>query len=123
MLKSEVFEKALQEVVAQTEISRERILSQETCVEVVDARHILMYIMHSLGFYPRQIAELMNCTPSNSARRSGSFTTAFLPITSWNSTSTLFPRAYSTILRKFRNSRETLTQSHSHLSAQTSKHL
>lgn len=50
MLKSEVFEKALQEVVAQTEISRERILSQETCVEVVDARHILMYIMHSLGF-------------------------------------------------------------------------
>lgn len=65
MLKSEVFEKVLQEVVAQTEISRERILSQETCVEVVDARHILIYIMHTLGFYPRQIAELMNCTPAN----------------------------------------------------------
>lgn len=45
MLKSEVFEKALQEVVAQTEISRERILSQETCVEVVDARHILMSLV------------------------------------------------------------------------------
>lgn len=29
MLKSEVFEKALQEVVAQTEISRERILSRK----------------------------------------------------------------------------------------------
>lgn len=65
MLKSEVFEKVLIEVTAQTEISRERILSQETCVEVVDARHILMFIMHSLGFYPRQIAELMNCTPAN----------------------------------------------------------
>lgn len=65
MLKSEVFEKVLQEVVAQTEITRDRILSQEICVEVVDARHILMYIMHTLGFYPRQIAELMNCSPSN----------------------------------------------------------
>lgn len=73
MLKSEVFEKALQEVVAQTEISRERILSQETCVEVVDARHILRYIMHSLGFYPRQIAELMNCTPSNVRKALGQF--------------------------------------------------
>lgn len=73
MLKSEVFEKVLQEVVAQTEISRERILSQETCVEVVDARHILIYIMHTLGFYPRQIAELMNCTPANVRKALGLF--------------------------------------------------
>ena len=52
MLKSEVFEKVLQEVVAQTEISRERILSQETCVEVVDARHTLIYKCTLWGFIP-----------------------------------------------------------------------
>lgn len=65
MLKSEVFANVLHTVAAQTEVDKERILSQEKNTEVVDARHILIYIMHTLGFYPYQIAELVKCTPTN----------------------------------------------------------
>jgi chromosomal replication initiation ATPase DnaA len=41
------------------EIPLERIRSEERCVEVVDARHLLIYLLYQKGFYISAIASLL----------------------------------------------------------------
>lgn len=62
MCKSKIFADILQIVANQTEISSERILSNAKEVEIVDARAILVSILHEHGFYPKQIAYHINKT-------------------------------------------------------------
>lgn len=58
MKKRELFDKILAIVEEETEISREEILSKSKKEEVVDARALLVFVLHSLGFYPIQISLL-----------------------------------------------------------------
>lgn len=47
----------------QTDVSKEKIMSRCSELEVVDARHICVKLMSQSGFYPMRIAELMKITP------------------------------------------------------------
>lgn len=56
MCKSEIFAKILRIVSEETEISTSDILSSSKEADVVDARYLLVYLLHERGFYPSQIA-------------------------------------------------------------------
>ena len=56
MCKSEIFAKILRLVSEETEISTSDILSGSKETDVVDARYLLVYLLHERGFYPSQIA-------------------------------------------------------------------
>ena len=62
MYKSEIFNKTLQIVSEETEISVESMLSKSKEADVVDARYLLVYSLYQQGFYPSQIACKINKT-------------------------------------------------------------
>lgn len=62
MCKSEIFAEILRIVSKETEISKDDILSNSKEVEVVDARYLLVILLHDNGFYPSQIASHINKT-------------------------------------------------------------
>lgn len=63
MGKQETFNKVLSLIEEETEVRRELILSGNKTEEVVDARALLIYTLHELGFYPVQIAALSGICP------------------------------------------------------------
>jgi len=60
MRKSEIFAEYLEVVSTETEIADSVILSPSKEADVVDARNILVYILYKKGFYPSEIATLIN---------------------------------------------------------------
>ena len=62
MYKSEIFNKTLQIVSEETEISVESMLSKSKEADVVDARYLLVYSLYQQGFYPSHIACKINKT-------------------------------------------------------------
>lgn len=64
MCKSEIFNRVLDVVSQQTEVSREQILSRSKSMEVVDARCILFRLLQEQGLYPGQIATQARKTPA-----------------------------------------------------------
>ena len=58
MGKQEMFNKVLTLIEEETEVSRDLILSGNKQEEVVDARALLIYTLHELGFYPPQISAI-----------------------------------------------------------------
>ncbi len=64
MCKSEIFNRVLDAVSQETEISREMILSRSKSMEVVDARCLLFRLLQEQGMYPGQIAEKARKTPA-----------------------------------------------------------
>lgn len=47
----------------ETEIAKETILSKSRRAEVVDARHVVIKLLHSKDVYPKRIAEIFNLSP------------------------------------------------------------
>ena len=62
MCKTEIFADILDTVSTETEIPKERILSESKDAEVVDARYILVKLLTDTGMYPSQIASKTNKT-------------------------------------------------------------
>lgn len=62
MRKSEIFAEIINAVSEETEIPVVDILSGSKTTEVVDARAITVILLNECGFYPKQIAELLNKT-------------------------------------------------------------
>ena len=62
MCKTEIFADILGAVSKETEIPKERILSESKDAEVVDARYILVKLLTDIGMYPSQIAAKINKT-------------------------------------------------------------
>lgn len=62
MYKSSIFSHILAIVSEETEVSEELILSSCRQAEVVDARYILVRLLHEAGFYIRTIATLIHKT-------------------------------------------------------------
>ena len=60
MSKSYIYEAILQAVITETEVSQEQILSHSKQNDVVEARCLLFYYLHKVGFYPAQIARMTN---------------------------------------------------------------
>lgn len=63
MGKQETFNAVLSLIEEETEVGRELILSGNKSEEVVDARALLIYILHEIGFYSAQIAALTGICP------------------------------------------------------------
>ena len=63
MKKAEIFDKVLSIVEEETETSRMLILSGAKKEEVIDARALLIFTLHEMGFYPTQIAALSGICP------------------------------------------------------------
>lgn len=63
MGKQEIFNRVLSLIEEEAEVSRDLILSGNKQEEVVDARALLIYTLHELGFYPTQIAALSGICP------------------------------------------------------------
>ena len=63
MGKKEIFSRVLDLVEDETEVSKELILSGNKKEEVVDARALLIYTLHELGFYPSQIGVMSGICP------------------------------------------------------------
>lgn len=64
MCKTEIFADLLNMVSRVTEVSADDILSDCRMEEIVDARCILVFLLNEMGFYPGQIAILINKTPA-----------------------------------------------------------
>ncbi len=62
MRKSEIFDIALSIVSDEMEVSKNEITSNVQTIEVVDARHVLINILHKRGIYVKQIADYLNCS-------------------------------------------------------------
>lgn len=60
MCKTEMFNKILSVVAEETEIPAECILSRCKRREIVDARYILVRMMHKSGYYTSSIAAYLN---------------------------------------------------------------
>lgn len=58
MKKLELFNRVLALIEEETEIDRSLILSGNKKEEVVDARSLLVFVLHEQGMYPQKIAEL-----------------------------------------------------------------
>lgn len=65
MKKSEIIANVLSAVSEETEITPGEILSQSKRREVVDARHIAIYLLAKFGVYQSNIAEAFRITPRN----------------------------------------------------------
>lgn len=57
------FAKVVKTVCEETEVNEEKLMSRCSELEVVDARHICVKLLHKSGYYPMRIAELMGVTP------------------------------------------------------------
>jgi len=62
MCKTEIFAEILDVVSNETEIPTSVILSPCKNADVVDARHIMVYLLSRYGFYPSSIASFMHIT-------------------------------------------------------------
>lgn len=58
MKKLELFNRVLSLIEEETEVNRNLILSGNKREEVVDARSLLIFVLHEQGMYPQKIAEL-----------------------------------------------------------------
>lgn len=65
MKKSEIISTVLSAVSEETEIDIRTILSQDKRREIVDARHIAVYMLNRCGIYQSAIAEIFRTTPRN----------------------------------------------------------
>lgn len=63
MCKSDIFQHLLRLTAEETETSAERITGFYGDMESTDARYILVTLLYERGFYPSQIAALMNRKP------------------------------------------------------------
>ena len=63
MCKSDIYRRLLKLTAEETEISSERITGMYTDMESTDARYILATLLYEQGFYPSQIAPLINRKP------------------------------------------------------------
>lgn len=63
MCKSDIFQHLLRLTAEETETSAERITGFYGDMESTDARYILVTILYERGFYPSQIAALLNRKP------------------------------------------------------------
>ncbi len=68
MKKQEIFAEVLDIVSRTTEISTNQILSKGRETDVVDARTIVVRALLFIGFYPKQIARLMQMSTANVRR-------------------------------------------------------
>lgn len=64
MSKTDIYKSLIKAIESEKEISEDKILSESRKTEVVDARSILVNLMHENGFYPSQIAQFIHKTPS-----------------------------------------------------------
>lgn len=62
MCKTEIFAKILSLVERETEVSRERILSNDKDMETVDARYMVVVLLFESGLYPGVIAGMIHKT-------------------------------------------------------------
>ena len=62
MRKTEIFAKILSLVERETEVSRERILSNDKDMETVDARYMVVVLLFESGLYPGVIAGMIHKT-------------------------------------------------------------
>lgn len=62
MCKSDVFKKILEFVTNETEVDANLILSDKRTAEIVDARYIVVKLLHDAGFYNQTIAKLIHHT-------------------------------------------------------------
>lgn len=58
MRKSQIFNTILSAIEAETEVSRQDILSRKKQPDIVDARCLLYYCLREADFYPSQIARM-----------------------------------------------------------------
>lgn len=65
MCKSEIFAEIIEAVSRETEVSASQILGCSKHMEVVDARSILVKLLHENGLYPEQIAVLLHKTSAS----------------------------------------------------------
>lgn len=65
MCQNELIRNILEEVAAVTEINKDRIISKNRYVEVVDARHLAIYLMYRHHIPKHRIAEYFNLTYRN----------------------------------------------------------
>lgn len=63
MKKLDLFNKVLDAVEEETEVSRSLILSGNKSEEAVDARSLLIYILYEQGMYPQTIAKISGICP------------------------------------------------------------
>lgn len=63
MCKSDIFQHLLRLTSEETETSTDRITGNHTDMESTDARYILVTLLYERGFYPSQIAPLLNRKP------------------------------------------------------------
>lgn len=63
MPKSEIIADVLRRVSAETEISKELMLSKCRTAEVTDARHLAVMLMYRLDIYPSGIAGIFGVSP------------------------------------------------------------
>jgi len=73
MCKSKIFAELLEIVSNETEVSREKILSDSKEIEVVDARSILIHLLYKEGLYPSEIASFINKTKRSVNQNLSSF--------------------------------------------------
>lgn len=65
MRKLRILSTCLNEVSAEMEIDKRVIMSGNKSEDAVDARHLLVKLMHDAGLYPNIIAQLIGCTSRN----------------------------------------------------------
>ena len=65
MCKSEIFAEIIEAVSRETEVSASQILGCSKHMEVVDARSILVKLLHEKGLYPERIAVLLHKTAAS----------------------------------------------------------
>ena len=65
MCKSEIFAEIIEAVSRETEVSASQILGCSKHMEVVDARSIVVKLLHEKGLYPEQIAALLHKTAAS----------------------------------------------------------
>lgn len=63
MCKSEIFNRILNTVSQETEITIDEILSRSHRKEIVDARYLFVYFLRNRGFIPAEIARRLRLTP------------------------------------------------------------
>lgn len=87
MSKTDIYKSLIKAIESETEISEDKILSESRKTEVVDARSILVNLMHENGFYPSQIAQFIHKTPStvhNLSKKGALYASLFLQKKSQN---------------------------------------
>lgn len=68
MNNQETFHKLIQLISQTISIPTNTIMSSSKHCEVIDARYMLVNLLHKNGLYPSQIAELLQQTPTNVRR-------------------------------------------------------